>query len=107
VEFFAQVRRCVFDAARPQVQVHDPRQQAHLVPQVARVPSPGQGRRADPRGFGQLPGVGQRDGQHPAAHPGQRDGDTGRDLPSPPGQPYRIVVIAGVMGVETEVDQGL
>jgi hypothetical protein len=41
------VRRGVAGPARPQVQVHEPGQQDRLVPQVARVPGPGQARRAE------------------------------------------------------------
>ena len=100
------MRRGVAGAARPQVQVHDPGQQERLVPQVARVPGPGQARRADALGFGQVPGIGQHDGQHRAARPGERAGDPGRDLPGLPGQPHRLVMIAGIIGVETELDQG-
>ena len=71
VESFPQVRRGVAGAARPQVQLHDPGQQDRLVPQVARVPGPGQARRADARGFGQVPGIGQHDGQHRARTSGR------------------------------------
>jgi hypothetical protein len=106
VEPFPQVRRSVAGPARPQVQLHDPGQQARLVPQVARVPGPGQARRADTRGFGQVPGIGQHAGQHIAAPPGEPAGDPGRDLPGLAGQPHRLVVIAGVIGFEAELGQG-
>ena len=86
------MRRGVAGAARPQVQVCDPGQQGRLVPQVARVPGPGQARRAGALGFGQVPGTGQHDGQQMAARPGGRAGDPGRDLPGLPGQPYRLVM---------------
>ena len=71
------MRRGVVGPARPQVQVRDPRQQERLVPQVARVPGPGQARRADARGFGQVPGIGQHGGQRIAVHPGERAGAAG------------------------------
>jgi hypothetical protein len=51
--------------------------------------------------LGQVPGIGQRDGQHLAAQPGERAGDPGGDLPGLTGQPDRFVVIAGMIGVET------
>ena len=100
------MRRGVAGPARPQVQVRDPGQQVRLVPQVARVPRPGQGRLPGARGFGQVPGIGQDDGQHIAARPGEPAGDPGRDLPGLPGQPDRLVVIAGVIGGEAELGQG-
>ena len=106
VEPFPQVRRGVAGAARPQVQVRDPGQQDRLVEQVARVPGPGQARRAGALGFGQVPGIGQHDGQHKAAHPGERAGDPGRDLPGLPGQPDRLVMVAGILGAEAELEPG-
>jgi hypothetical protein len=105
-EPFPQVRRGVAGAARPQVQVHDPGQQDRLVPQVARVPGPGKARRAGALGFGQVPGTGQHGGQHVAAPAGVRARDPGGDLPGLPGQPDRLVVLAGVMGVEAGLGQG-
>ena len=59
LECFPQVRRGVLGAARPQVQIRHLRQQARLVPQVARLPGPGQPRRADTLGGGQVPGLDQ------------------------------------------------
>ena len=44
-ERFPQMRRGVGGPARPQVQLHDPGQQEHLVPQVARTRSAGAVRR--------------------------------------------------------------
>jgi len=106
LEPFPQVGCGVAGPARPQVQVRDPWQQVRLVPQVARVPGPGQARRPGTRGFGQVPGIGQDDGQHIAARPGEPAGDPSRDLPGLPGQLDRLVVIAGVISGEAELGQG-
>ena len=70
LERFPQVRRGVLEAACLQVQVTIMCQQGYLVPQVARVPGPGQRRRADALGGGQVPGLDQHDGQDVAASTG-------------------------------------
>jgi len=83
-----------------------PGQHDRLVEQVAGFPGPGQARRAGAPGPGQVPGTGEHDGQHKAARPGERAGDPGRDLPGLPGQPDRLVMIAGIPGAEAELVQG-
>jgi hypothetical protein len=106
LESFPEVRRGICCAACPQVQLGHLRQQAHLVPQVARVPAPGQHRPADALGGGQVPGLLQACGQEVAAHPGSPAGNVGRDLLGLPGQPQGIVEVAGVISGDAEVHQG-
>ena len=74
--------------------------------QVAGVPGPGQGRRADGLGGGQVPGLDQHRGQVVADPPGCRAGDAVGDLLGLPGQPHGPVLVAGAKGGGAEVRQG-
>ncbi len=71
-----------------------------------RVRATGEARRADARGFGEVAGIGEHAGEHIAARAGEQAGDGGGDLRGLRGERDGLVVIAGIIGVEAEVDQG-
>jgi hypothetical protein len=80
--------------AGPQVQVRHDRQQLAQAIEVAGLPGLGQGGGAGLPGGGQVPGIGEQFAQHEPALPGGLGRDV-RDLPGLPGQPHRLVQVAG------------
>ena len=87
------------------VQVRADRADADV--QLGGVPRPGQPRRADALGGGQVPGLGQYLRQELAAHPACPAGGVGPDLLGLPGQPHGAARVAGGQSGDAEALQGL
>ena len=109
VEHFPQVRRGVAGRGPPPGPGPGPRPWAARPPGSTGRPRPGPGPGTPRRRARLRPGPRHRPARwsaQPLHIRASRAGDPGRDLSGLPGQPYRIVVIAGVIGGETELGQG-
>ena len=100
------MRGGVGETGRDQVEDHHLLQQVPQTRQVARVPGPGQPRRAHPLGRGQLAGLDQHARQEVAAHPGHRAVPAGRELLRLPGQLHGADAVAHDTGDQAKDRQG-